>query len=111
MKPCGRRTAVFFSNGVGDHVLCLPTLRALAKVLDGAFVLAYPVGPQASIFDDLQIERAVQIPFEIGATFDPRTAAALIGAVDTFISLTSWMSPSRRSAQPLADMANTLISQ
>jgi hypothetical protein len=94
MRCAGERTAVFFSNGVGDHVFCLPALRALAKALDGSFVLAFPEGPQAFIFDDLQIERLVEIPFDGGARFSPHRAAALIGAVDTFISLTSWMSPS-----------------
>jgi hypothetical protein len=80
---------VFFANGVGDHVLCLPAVRALSKALDGAFVLAYPQGPQAFIFDDLQIERKVEISIDSGATFGPRPAASLIGAVDSFISLTS----------------------
>ncbi|WOH56997.1 glycosyltransferase family 9 protein [Bradyrhizobium sp. BWC-3-1] len=94
MNSRKQATCVFFSNGVGDHVLCLPALRALGEVLNGEFVLAYPVGPQGFIFDDLKVHRTVQIPFESGATFEPKVAASLIGKVDRFVSLTSWMSPS-----------------
>jgi hypothetical protein len=94
MNSCKPATCVFFSNGVGDHVLCLPALRALGEILNGEFVLAYPAGPQGFIFDDLKVDRIVQIPFQSGATFEPKVAASLIGQVDRFVSLTSWMSPS-----------------
>jgi ADP-heptose:LPS heptosyltransferase len=81
------RVVVFFANALGDHVLTLPTARALSAALEGRFTLLTAIGPTDLLFGDLQCQRIVQIPIEPDGAFDTRATTDTLGRTDLFISL------------------------
>ena len=86
---------VFFANALGDHLMALPTLRALSASLDGRFTLATAVTPTDLLFGGLRCQRAVEIPIRWNdGFFEAGPASNLLGPVDLFISLNYWHNPS-----------------
>lgn len=100
-RPGGQEklSAVFFANGLGDHVLTLPTLRALARVLPTRLALVTAEGPAEFFFGDVGIDRCVQVPMErsgldAARCFSAEEVARRLGPVECLISLVPWHSPS-----------------
>jgi ADP-heptose:LPS heptosyltransferase len=85
------RIVVFFANALGDHLLALPTLRALSAALDGRFTLATADSPTDLLLGDVQCERVVKIPISwLDGKFDAAETASLLGPMDLFVSLNYW---------------------
>ena len=89
----------FFFNGIGDHVLNLPALRALAKVFGSKLTLLYVSASQDFFFCDLPDIRRVHIKLRYGPSdqrrmFDAQEVADQIRGCDLFISLAPWLSES-----------------
>ncbi|PWI54422.1 hypothetical protein B5K03_09560 [Rhizobium phaseoli] len=76
-----RRPAIMYSDGVGDTLLSLPTLRALSRLLRGRAVF---IGSQCS----LKIINAEGIAAELVVrSRDPRETARLLKACDLLLSV------------------------
>jgi ADP-heptose:LPS heptosyltransferase len=92
-------SAVFFANGLGDYLLTLPSLRALAHALPTRLALITAEGPSQLLFTDVAIERFVEVPMQrpgVGAarSFSASDVAERLGPVECLISLVPWHSPS-----------------
>jgi ADP-heptose:LPS heptosyltransferase len=84
-------TVVFFANALGDHLLVLPTLRALSSMLRGRFTLVTADTPSDLLLGDVACERLVKVPLTWGSgEFDGVAAAAAAGPADLFISVNTW---------------------
>lgn len=92
-----REPVVFFANGIGDAVLALPTLRALAAIFDSGITLVCEEGPHAFIFDALPVRRRVKTSIVRRASAQPQLDVARllpqIAGCDLFVSLVPWTSP------------------
>jgi len=87
---------VFFSNGIGDAFMALPSLRALSQASSGRLVLLCKTGVHARHFSDVAVHGVVEtdIRRQDGVPmFDAARAAELIGRCDLFLSLVPWHSP------------------
>lgn len=89
----------FFFNGIGDHVLNLPALRALAKAFGNKLTLLYVSANQDFFFCDLPETRRVPIKIRLESsrrsrTFDAQAVADQVGKCDLFISLVPWITAS-----------------
>jgi Glycosyltransferase family 9 (heptosyltransferase) len=92
-------SAVFFANGLGDHLLTLPSLRALARILPTRLALITAEGPSEFLFRDVGIDRFVKVPMErpgLGAarSFSASEVTRRLGPIECLISLVPWHSPS-----------------
>lgn len=88
---------VFFVNGIGDHLMALPAIRALAEHFGGRMSLLCHGGAAASVFAGLPIRKITSIRFSSipqGIGFDAAKTARAIGKCDLFVGLTPWISPS-----------------
>jgi ADP-heptose:LPS heptosyltransferase len=86
---------VFFINGIGDHLLALPAVRALADLFDGRLRMVCAPGMYELFFADLRITK--MFPCVINPadrTFDAAELAKAIGPCDLFVSLMPWHSAS-----------------
>jgi hypothetical protein len=93
------RPAILFANGLGDHLLALPALRALSEILPGPPVLLTGEGPTEILFAGVELASTVKLPMEVDRyqrTFDGRRAAALVSPIDLLVSLVPWHSDSVR---------------
>jgi ADP-heptose:LPS heptosyltransferase len=89
------RIVIFFANALGDHLMALPTLRAVSAALDGRFTLATAASATDLLFGGLRCERVVQIPLRWSdGFFDPVAVSQLLGPIDLFISINYWHNPS-----------------
>jgi ADP-heptose:LPS heptosyltransferase len=96
-QPKAEHPVVFFINGVGDNILNLPALRALAQIFEGRLSLICSGKEALHIFDDLPLRRLIRIRAEMtgpGREFDARSVAEITENCDLFISLVPWCSPS-----------------
>jgi ADP-heptose:LPS heptosyltransferase len=87
-----QKPAVFFSNGIGDCVLTLPTLRALSDMFTVPLTLICPKSAFDLCFHELDA-RHVDLPGLTAPprrTFDYETVASEVGPVDLFINTASW---------------------
>lgn len=93
----------FFFNGIGDHVLNLPALRALAKAFNGRLTLLYFSATQEFFFRGIPDARRIPINLRFkswgqGRTFyrmfDAQKVSDQITGCDLFISLVPWLSKS-----------------
>lgn len=55
------KPAVFLFNGIGDHVLAMPTLRALARAFDGRLTVACAEGAPRFLFAELPLRGVVVV--------------------------------------------------
>jgi ADP-heptose:LPS heptosyltransferase len=88
---------VFFVNGLGDHLLALPALRALAKLFPRRLRLACASGARWNVFADVPLTDAIELETAtIAGTceFDFELARKRIGPCDLFLSLVPWHSES-----------------
>jgi ADP-heptose:LPS heptosyltransferase len=93
------KPVAFFFNGIGDHVLNLPALRALAKAFKGRLTLLYVSAKQEFFFRGLPDACHIPIDLRFGTsgrrrTFDAQKVADQITGCDLFISLVPWISQS-----------------
>ena len=95
--------AALFVNGIGDHVLTLPAIRALAELFAGKLKLICLPGASQCFWPDLPLRAPVEAevsPKRGSANcpsmrvFDADTIAGDVGACDLFLSLNPWHSPS-----------------
>jgi hypothetical protein len=88
------RPVTLFFNGKGDHILTLPTLRALVSLFPGRMTLICHPGAHKLYFSDLDLLRVVETPFWSGNDgaheFDARAVAEAVGDCELFVSLVPW---------------------
>src|SRR4051794_34238222 len=92
-------SAVFFANGLGDYLLTLPSLRALARILPTRLALVTSEGPSELLFRDVGIERFVEVPMarpghDAARYFSASDAAERLGPIECLVSLVPWHSAS-----------------
>ena len=91
------RPVVFFINGLGDRILTLPALRALASLFAGRLRLICSPGDRDNFYSDLNLEGVCElcaIHTSLGHSFDARSLADRLGVCDILISLNPWHSDS-----------------
>jgi hypothetical protein len=109
--------AVFFANGIGDHFIVAPALRALAQLFDGDGTLVVLEGAYERLLWDIPFRKVVTLRLVLTdgvKRFDARLLAERLGKIECFISLNPWTSPdldeliailSPRRVYRLADLA------
>lgn len=101
-----KQPVVFFANGIGDHLIALPALRALSKIFSGRLSLIVVQEAYTQIFSDIVFESVwfiksfgapgTPIMQKIGRELAPFDYEALVEEArgcDLFISLCLWTSP------------------
>jgi hypothetical protein len=92
-----RDPAVIFSNGIGDHLLNLPALRALTALFPGRLTLICDKDAREIFFSDLLLRSVCEVDFQIredGKIFDVESVVRAVGPCDLLISLNPWHSVS-----------------
>lgn len=91
-----RGPVAFFANGIGDHLLNLPALRALDRLFPGRLRLLCSAGLDRIFFEELAAERlALECESTaVGREFDVERAARFARGCDLFLSLNPWHSRS-----------------
>jgi ADP-heptose:LPS heptosyltransferase len=91
-----RAPAAFFSNGIGDRLLSLPTLRALARLYGCRLTLICDDASAPFFQSQLRLSRIVTVarPSSNRRLFDARAAVRAIGDCDLLVSLAPWSSRS-----------------
>lgn len=99
------RPVVFLANGIGDHIIALPALRALSNIFSGRLSLITIREAYTEIFSDIVFESVwfienfespahLHLMQKIGlAPFDYEALAQQASGCDLFISLCQWTSP------------------
>ncbi len=82
--------AVFFANGIGDTLLSLPALRALAHIFPNKLTL---ICPEYNFYIGLSELRAAR--FVVPQTFSVDDILARLERCNMFLSLTPWLSESQ----------------
>lgn len=103
------RPTAFFHNGRGDHILTLPTIRALAAIFAGRLTLICGSGAHARYFSDITFRAVIETEFQSANEafqFDVQEVAGAVGRCDLFLSLARWHSDSVR--QLVRDVAPSL---
>src|ERR1700680_2305599 len=88
---------VFFGNGVGDHLLNLPSLRALAKLFPNRLRLVCMPGAAATYFSDIPFGDVLETEMNWTGNrhkFDAGALSMRIGPCRLFLSLVPWHSKS-----------------
>ena len=84
-----QRAVIPFVWGLGDHILALPALRALGRLLPGRLTLLSTFSAPDLFFGDVGFARIVQVEMDFhradGSLFDLVTAAAVLGQQDLLI--------------------------
>jgi hypothetical protein len=91
----GGDIGVFFANGIGDHIMVLPALRALLSALPQRVALFTAPDLRHVVLDDLIAAREVPIHLSMvdGRNhFNPEIGLMLSGEIGLFISLNPWHS-------------------
>src|SRR5271166_6267656 len=90
---------VFYSDGIGDSLLSLPSLRALAAIFKDRLTLIHDRSGGAVFFGDVKAKLRVGIDVtrsmycgKFDAFFDVRSVVREISTCDLFILLTPWNS-------------------
>jgi ADP-heptose:LPS heptosyltransferase len=92
----------FFVNGIGDHILTLPSVRALTALFPYKLTLVCDSSMHELFFADLPLGRVVEVKVEDEVKveggsirrFDACQVTEAIGSCDLFLSLVPWHSPS-----------------
>ena len=88
--PVRYASVVVFHNGLGDYLLALPTLRALAAELPRPSLLVTGRGPQEFIVADTSFDDRLLLPFERTATtteFDWQQVARVCAGCAILVSV------------------------
>ena len=88
---------VIFGNAIGDHLLSLPALRALAALFPARLSLICVPDARREFFSDLRLRSVCEIEMRHrgpSRVFDSCHAARRIGKCDLLLSLNPWHSPS-----------------
>jgi len=91
------RPAVIFGNAIGDHLLTLPALRALASLFPSRLSLICMPGSRRDFFSGLRLRSVCEVEMPGRGrcrVFDSRGVARKIGKCDLLLSLNPWKSPS-----------------
>lgn len=89
------RPVAIFANGLGDHLLALPAMRALAELFQGRLTLVCMPGVRSLFFSDLPLRSFCEVAMESlegRRIFDAETVAQEVGKTDLFLSLNPWHS-------------------
>lgn len=90
-----RHPVAFFANGIGDHLLALPAIRALSCLFNGRLSLICMEGAGDTFFSDLPLRSIFETKmYDNGKRreFDAPAAAENIGTCDFFVSINPWHS-------------------
>src|SRR5712691_11011007 len=86
-----RNPVVIFSNGIGDHLLNLPALRALTALFPKRLTLLCSTGAGHTFFSDLPLRAVVEADMqqqgEGGKFFDAESLARAVAPCDLLLSL------------------------
>lgn len=86
-----RHAVVFFSRGLGDHLLALPTMRALCALFPGKLTLLVSHSAPDLLFGGAEFARIVELEMNFrdadALMYDPRHAARQLGPQDLFLSV------------------------
>lgn len=103
--------AAIFGNAIGDHLLTLPALRALAALFPSRLSLICMPGARRRFFSDLRLRVVCEIEMPGHAGRERRFAAARaaerVGKCDLFLSLNPWHS---RSVDRLLQLLSPALS-
>lgn len=106
-----RHPVALFYNGIGDHILAIPAVRALAAHFGGNLQLVCAPEAPDLYFHDVPLQATHKVPFTRGAdgrpVFDAGSVAAAVGDCDCFLSLVPWHS---RSLDELLDRWSPQVS-
>jgi ADP-heptose:LPS heptosyltransferase len=87
--------AVIFGNALGDHLLALPAIRALASLFPSRLSLIGMPGLRRRFFSDVPLRSVFEIEMGVWKRrFDSAALAKKIGKCDLFLSLNPWRSVS-----------------
>ena len=92
-----RYPAVIFGNALGDQLLALPALRALAALFPSRLALICMPGFRRKFFSDLPLRAVCEVAMhrrKAQRLFDSAAVAKKIGKCDLLLSLNPWTSPS-----------------
>jgi Glycosyltransferase family 9 (heptosyltransferase) len=105
-----KKPVVFFANGIGDHLIALPTLRALSNIFSGRLSLIVVHEAYTQILSDVVFESVwfincrektgTPVMQKMGRElepFDDTELAEKVSNCDLFISFCFWTSPSLES--------------
>lgn len=105
-----RHPVALFGNGLGDHLLNLPALRALAALFPGKLTLICQRSCAEIFFRDLPARRFIETDFKLcagGKLFDADKIADAVGECDLLLSLNPWHTASvNRLLQRLSPAAS-----
>jgi ADP-heptose:LPS heptosyltransferase len=93
--PSYRRPFVFFSDGIGDHLMALPALRALTMLFEGRLGVFCRPEVATTVFAELSLAHIISDNFSGEGRLPLIPVARLSSAVrecDLFLSLNSWRS-------------------
>lgn len=95
MEPIG---TLIYANGIGDHLVTLPAVRALSRLLEGRLRLVTAPEVARLFYRDVSVGEVAAIPFSGepggGKRFDAEWAARRIGRCPLLVSLNPWHSRS-----------------
>jgi len=92
-----RSPVAFFANGIGDHLINLPALRALGRRFEGRLRILCQEDAPPLFFGDVPHAAAVELDFEHDGParrFDVDRALAELRSCDLLVSLNPWHSDS-----------------
>ena len=95
--PPFKSPAVIFGNAIGDHLLCLPALRALDTLFRPQLSLICMPGSRRNFFRDIPARFVCEMEMRLrgrGRVFDSSRVAEKIGKCDLLLSLNPWHSRS-----------------
>ena len=103
-----KRPALFFANGIGDTILAVPAIRALAGLFHGRLALICDQNVRAPLLSDIEFRQVAEAPMTRNVPdwtreFDAALVARAIGPCDLFISLVPWWSNSLEQLLRLLD--------
>lgn len=91
-----RAPVAFVAGGIGDYLLALPAVNALAGLFPERLSILYQAENRGFLFDDFPLRRRILLPWVSGTDFPPRidvpSAVRAIGECDLFLSLVPWES-------------------
>jgi hypothetical protein len=101
---------IIFSNGIGDHILTLPTIRALSRIFRGRLDFLGQPGAAGIYYRGVHFARVIETVFrhlpDGSKTFDAAGAAQEIAGTPLLISLNPWHSEAMGSL--LCDLRDTV---